>query len=96
MNMHLLFGPRIGLLGLTFPVAVRARRGMVVSRIMSMVSDTDLRFTVPTEVAVRARRVSMVVIMPVRRRCVFWRRNSALFAHLLGLSHFVVKCIPTP
>ena len=96
MDMPLLFGPRLGLLGLTFPVAVRARRGMVLSGIMSMVGDTDLRFTMPTEVAVRAIRASMVVIMPVRRRCVFWLRNSTLFAHLLRLSHLVVKCIPTP
>ena len=96
MDMHLLFGPRLGLLGLTFPVAVRARSSIVTSRVMSMVGDTDLAFTMPTEIAVRAMRVSMVMIMPMRRRCVFWLRESALFAHLLRLSHLVVKCIPTP
>ena len=96
MDMHLLFGPRLGLLGLTFPVAVRTRRGMVMFRVMSMVGDAALAFTMPTEVAVRAMRVSMVVIMPMRRRGVFWLCESALFTHLLRLSHLVVKCIPTP
>ena len=91
MDMHW----RLGLLVLTFPVAVRTRRGMVMFRVMSMVGDAALAFTMPTEVAVRAMRVSMVMIVPMRRRCVFWLRNSALFAHLLGLRHLVVKCIPT-
>jgi len=96
MDMHLVFGRRLGLLVLTFPAAVRTRRGVVMFRVMSMVGDTGQAFTMPTEVAVRAMRVSMFVIMPMRRRCVFWLRESALFTHFLRLSHPVVKCIPTP
>ena len=99
MDMHLLFGPRLGLLGLAFPVAVRARRGMVMRMVMRVVSGTDLTLAMPTEVAIRAMRVSVVVsvvmIVPMRRRGVLWRRKSALFAHLLRLSHLVVKCVPT-
>ena len=93
--MYRLFGPRLSLLGLALPVAVRARRGMVTRTIMSMVGGTDLALAMPTEVAIRAMRVSVVVIMPMRRRCILWLRKSALFAHLLCLSHLVVKCIPT-
>ena len=91
MRMRLLFGPRLGLLSLAFPVAVRARGGMV----MSMIGGTDLTLAMPTEVAIRAMRVSVVMIMPMRRRRVFWPRKSALFAHLLRLSHLIVKCVPT-
>ena len=63
---------------------------------MFMVGDTDLTFTMPTKVAVRTMRVSVVMLVPMRRRRVFWLRKATLFAHLLRFSHLVVKCIPTP
>ena len=72
------------------PWPVRMGMGMIVRRPFC------LRVSVKSEVCVMTVRMPVVVIVPVRRRCIGGLFEPVLFSDFLGLSNGVVKLIALP
>ena len=68
-------------------------RRRVVVRLLLYLRLIYLRLAMESKVCVMTMRVSMVVIMPMRRRCIRGLFESALFADLFGLSDGIVKLV---
>ena len=68
-------------------------RRRVVVRLLLYLRLIYLRLAMESKVCVMTMRVSMVVIMPMRRRCIRGLFESALFSYFFGLSDGIVKLV---
>ena len=68
-------------------------RRRVVVRLLLYLRLIYLRLAMESKVCVMTMRVSMVVIMPMRRRCIRGLFEPALFSYFFGLSDGIVKLV---